>query len=323
MKKLALIVSISIVGLSACKKDEEVEPVPTPDPIEYPIPDGPLEDFPIVTPDEAMIINYEEMDGTLYCPTDILALEVSSTMPILKVAIRGFYVSGVTGDSTLMWTKEGNGVDPVVLEYYDFAEAEIDAVVYGEYDTVQTLGFKPLGYDFKLPIVTHMEHPLIFSGNNFETTLECIEGDYFSYQWTKDYMDIPGEKGTSYVATEAGFYDVVTTPHECPDYKLKAGANVEVVRIEDSDIKQVVAVVEGNKISVTNTDDLEYETYLLLDSQGQVVFKAGAVYSGVFTNMAPGSYEVVASFWGNDWYAGLGEIARVSQAHTKTMVTVN
>lgn len=49
--------------------------------------------------------------------------------------------------------------------------------------------------------------------------LSAVTGVGYSYQWRKDYTDIPGATSSTYTATQSGDYDlVVTNPNGCVDY---------------------------------------------------------------------------------------------------------
>jgi hypothetical protein len=290
--------------VSSCRKDKELDPVDMA-PIEEPIIEAPLIPIGEIL-DRSVITNASNIDEQFFCPDAEIEIGVTTDLTVERIDYHGLYISGVTGDTTIMWTKSVNGLNVVWVSAYDALEAVIIADVFALEGNDRTPGVKPRGYDFPAPLIEHEEHPVLCSANNYSTTLRNGFPGAASIKWTKDYEELVGENGSELVVNSAGVYDIKTSYEECPKF-FQAAGGVEVV-YATATTPQVT--VSGTTIEVVNYDDLEFATLELLDVHGNLVAYNG--YTNSFQDVVPGSYIVRASFWGNEFYMGLGDIGRVS-----------
>lgn len=302
MKKgLLYVAGLLILTTVSCKKDEAVAPINDMEPIvEAPlIPIGKILDQSVIT-------NAEYIDGQFFCPESEIEIGVTTDLTVEKIVYHGLYISGFTGDTTVMWSREESGHQSIHVSYYDAAEAVIIADVYALEGNDRTPPVKPRGYDFPPPLIEHEEHPVLYAENGYVTTLRNGFPGAAHIKWTKDYMEISGETSEELTVTESGMYDIKISYAECPEFFQNAGG-IEVV----SAVSVVPSVtVNGSSVLVSNYAQMQYATLELLDASGNTIQYNG--FTNSFDNVPSGQYTIRASFWGSEFYMGLGDIGRVS-----------
>ncbi len=301
MKKFAIIPMLSLLVMGGCKKDETVIPILIEEPISEPpfVPIGKILN-------QTVIKDASTIDGQFFCPGYEIEIGVTTDLTVDKIIYYGLYISGLNGDTTVMWSREEQGNTSIMVSSYDALEAVIIADVYAVEGNDRTPGVKPLGYDFPPPLIEHQEHPVICAENNFTTILSNGFPGAAHIKWTKDYIELAGETNKALLVNTTGVYDIKISYEECPKYFQSAGG-IEVVSA--AAIEPLLSVI-GNTITVTNNSQLEYTTYQLLDESGNQVQYLG--YGDTFENVPSGTYKVKASFWGSEFYTGLGDKGRVS-----------
>ena len=301
MKKISVLSIMALLVTVGCNKDEAISP----DPVIDPIVEAPIIPIGKVL-DQSVITNAAYIDGQFFCPDSEIEIGVTTDLTVDRIIYYGLYISGFSGDTTVLWSREEQGNTSILVSSYEALEAVIIADIYAVEGNDRTPGVKPLGYDFPPPLIEHQEHPVICAENNFTTTLSNGFPGAAHIKWTKDYMEIAGETNEELVVTTTGVYDIKISYQECPEFYQGAGG-VEVVSAVSI---QPILSVSGSTITVSNHSQLEYATYQLLDSSGNQVQYLG--FGDHFDNVTSGSYTVRASFWGSEFYMGLGDIERVS-----------
>lgn len=314
MNKLFYISAIGLLVATGCKKDAVNDPIDIA-PIEDPIEKAPLIPIGKII-GQSTITNAAYIDGLHFCPDAEIEIGVTTDLSVDKIIYYGLYISGVTGDTTVMWSTEVQGHESILVGAYDALEAVIVADVFALEGNDRTPGVKPLGYDFPPPLIAHQEHPVICAENGYTTTLSNGFPGAAKIKWTKDYHEIPNETSADLVVTSPGVYDIKISYAECPDFFQGAGG-VEVV--EALSVKPSV-IVNGTTVAVSNYAQMQFATLELVDAANNVEMYNG--FTDQFDNVTPGTYTVRASFWGSEFYMGLGDIGRVSVCSASSDVII-